>query len=59
MERFSPINLFISVDLPTLGLPTMLTKPALWIEFDIWVANIIESKRFIKKASNQVPFVWD
>src|SRR3989337_2950236 len=29
IERFSPTSLFISEDLPTLGLPTILTKPDL------------------------------
>jgi hypothetical protein len=29
IERFSPMSLFIRDDLPTLGLPTILTKPAL------------------------------
>ena len=29
MESFSPTNWFINVDLPTFGLPTMLTNPAL------------------------------
>ena len=30
IDRFSPTNLFIRLDLPTLGLPTILTKPDLW-----------------------------
>jgi hypothetical protein len=30
IDRFSPTNLFIKLDLPTLGLPTILTKPDLW-----------------------------
>jgi hypothetical protein len=59
MERFSPISLFISVDLPTLGLPTMLTKPDLCTEFDIWAANILESKRFIKNALCPNTREWD
>jgi hypothetical protein len=29
IESFSPIRAFINVDLPTLGLPIILTKPAL------------------------------
>jgi hypothetical protein len=29
MLSFSPTNTFIKVDLPTLGQPTMLTKPDL------------------------------
>ena len=31
IEMRSPIKRFMSVDLPTLGLPTMFTKPALCI----------------------------
>ena len=31
MEIRSPTRAFINVDLPTLGLPTMLTKPALCV----------------------------
>ncbi|MCY1551558.1 hypothetical protein D9M68_878990 [compost metagenome] len=29
IDSFSPISAFMRVDLPTLGLPMMLTKPAL------------------------------
>ena len=32
MERLSPTSRFISVDLPTLGLPTIFTKPALCMD---------------------------
>jgi hypothetical protein len=33
IDKRSPTKAFMSVDLPTLGFPMMLTNPALWVIF--------------------------
>src|SRR5690606_3625741 len=52
IESRSPISTFIKVDLPTLGLPTILTKPALCV---VSVMNNKFSQRYLIFPKSLLP----
>src|SRR5215204_4110483 len=50
MDRFSPTSLFMRVDLPTLGLPTILTNP------DLCAVAVIETTNLMHLCNYQSVF---
>ena len=61
MEILSPTNWFISVLFPTLGLPIILTKPALWFSGMLFIVQffikITEDGFFILLIKNKIIFM--
>src|SRR6478609_8540530 len=47
MDRFSPTSLFMRVDLPTLGLPTILTNPDLCAVAVIEITNLMHPRYYL------------